>query len=81
MITTFDARKKILFFKTAWANEVTKWISQIKSPKGTIVVKNTLNPTDDGSLQIDVNLKVVAGKVREILVARAKAESASAENK
>lgn len=67
MIHEFMTRRVI--FPTKWANEIVRWIQGIRSPNGTIKIKNTLTPTGTGP-EFDVNIETVAAKVAEILDAR-----------
>jgi len=55
--------KKQLFFPRNWANAVARWISGVNSPDGSIIVKNTLNPGQDGSLELKVNLDRIVSEV------------------
>lgn len=70
MVYSFDKKAVVLFFPKDWGNSVVDWISGVHSPKNTIIVKNTLIPTDKGSLALDVNIPLVAKRVKEILAER-----------
>ena len=60
MISLFTGRRRVLSFPKKWANAVVRWIAGIHSPSGTIRVKNTMSPGEDGSLQLDVDVDAVA---------------------
>lgn len=62
MIALFNRRGRILFFPKKWANAVVRWIAGVHSPTGTIKVKNTMSPGDNGSLELDVNMDAVAAE-------------------
>jgi len=70
MITLFKRRGRILFFPKKWANAVVRWIAGVHSPTGTIMVKNTMSPGDDGSLELDVNMDAVAAETARRMDAR-----------
>ena len=74
MVYSFDKKAVVLFFPKGWGNGVVDWISGVHSPKNTITVKNTLNPTDKGSLALDVNVPMLADRVREVLAERRKSK-------
>lgn len=63
MIKEFS--KKVLFVPRSWLNAVTRWIQGVYSPDGSIIVKNTLNPGQDGSLEIKVNLDRIISAVAQ----------------
>ena len=65
VIHLFQSRKRLFGFPKKWANSVTRWISGVHSPSGTIHVKNTMEPGDDGSIALDVNVGAVAHEVLE----------------
>lgn len=67
MIHGFDKKKRILFFPASWANAVVDWISGVCSPRGTLKIKNTLLPKENGSVEIDVDIERVASLVLERL--------------
>ena len=56
MIHLFNGKKRILFFPVGFANSVARWILGVHSPSGTISIKNTATPGDNGSLALDVNV-------------------------
>jgi len=64
MISEFQGKRRIFTFPKAWANAVVRWIAGVHSPNGTMEISNTLNPGDDGSLGLDVNLDAVVDKVK-----------------
>ena len=67
MIHSFSSGRRILRFPRKWANAVVSWIAGVHSPNGTIKVKNTLHPTEDGSLALDVNEDAIyAGIVKRL---------------
>ena len=74
MVYSFDKKAVVLFFPKDWGNAVVDWISGVHSPKNTIAVKNTLNPTGKGSLALDVNVPMLAERVREVLAERRKSK-------
>lgn len=59
MISEFGTKRRILFFPKAWANSVARWICGIASPRGTIQIKNQLDPGGGSSLELDVNVDAV----------------------
>lgn len=63
MIRLFGKKKRVVFFPVAWANSVVRWITGIISPSGTIKIKNELDPGDNGSIQLDVNVDAVTDAV------------------
>ena len=65
MIHLFQGRRRILIFPKKWANSVVRWIAGIHSPSGTVKINNTMEPGDDGSLALDVNIDAVAHDVLE----------------
>ena len=65
MIHLFQGRRKLFSFPKKWANSIVRWISGICSPSGTIKVSNTMDPGDDASLELDVNMDAVAANVLE----------------
>ena len=73
MIKEFKSKARMFFFPKAWGNAVARWITGIISPSGTIKIKNTEN----GSLELDVNMDAVCSRVRMAMDGRAltKAES------
>ncbi len=71
MIKEFKSKARILFFPKAWGNAVARWIMGIVSPSGTIKIKNTVNPTENGSLELDVNMDAVCSRVRRVMEERA----------
>ena len=66
MIRVFENSKRILFFPKRWANAVSRWITGIHSPTGTINIRNTTSPDENGSMTIDVNVDAVAAKIRKL---------------
>ena len=71
MIHLFDSGIKILFFPKKWGNSIVRWIAGVHSPTGTIKVKNTMSPRDDGSLALDVNIDAVSEELLERMENRA----------
>lgn len=67
MIREFKKKTKALFFPVKWANSVSRWILGVYSPTGTVKIKNTANPGEDGSIALDVNMDSVARKIKEFL--------------
>ena len=69
MIHLFNGKKRILFFPVGFANSVARWILGVHSPSGTISIKNTATPGDNGSLALDVNVDalrhIMAGVIDE----------------
>lgn len=67
MIHLFNGKKRILFFPVGFANSVARWILGVHSPSGTIAIKNTATPGDNGSLAIDVNVdalrRIITGAI------------------
>lgn len=67
MIHLFNSKKRILFFPVGFANSVARWILGVHSPSGTISIKNTATPGDNGSLALDVNVdalrRIMAGVI------------------
>ena len=55
MIHLFSSKKRIFYFPVAFANSVARWCLGVHSPSGTISIKNTATPGDNGSLALDVN--------------------------
>ena len=70
MIHEYKTKKRILFFPTAWANSITRWILGVFSSDGSVLLKNTANPGDKGSLDMRVNMEYVMKKVEERLGTR-----------
>ena len=70
MIHIFKGAKRVLFFPKSWANSVTNWLLGVRSSDGSIIVKNTANPTEDGSIDLRVNEKRIMRQVREHLEGR-----------
>ena len=70
MIHLFKGSKRILFFPKSWANSVTNWLLGVRSSDGSIIVKNTANPTGDGSIDLRVNENRIMRRVREHLEGR-----------
>jgi len=67
MIKLFDSARKILFFPRRWANSVTLWIQNVRSPDDTIKIGNTINPKAGDSLSLRVNLQKLYDGVAEYL--------------
>lgn len=67
MIHLFNGKKRILFFPVGFANSVARWILGVHSPSGTIAIKNTATPGDNGSIALDVNVdalrRIMAGVI------------------
>ena len=67
MIHLFNGKKRILFFPVGFANSVARWILGVHSPSGTISIKNTATPGDNGSIALDVNVdalrRIMAGVI------------------
>ena len=70
MIHLFKGSKRILFFPKSWANSVTNWLLGVRSSDGSLIIKNTANPTGDGSIDLRVNEKRIMRQVREHLEGR-----------
>lgn len=66
-IHKFRTGSALFRFPKKWANAVVSWLAGVHSPNGTIRVKNTLNPTDDGSVGLDINEDVVFSLVAQRL--------------
>ena len=66
MIHEYKTRKRILFFPTAWANSVSRWLLGVHSSDGSLTIKNTANPGEDGSIDLCVNFEAVYRRVREL---------------
>jgi hypothetical protein len=66
-IHKFRTGSALFRFPKKWANAVVSWLAGVHSPNGTIQVKNTLNPTDDGSVGLDINEDVVFSLVAQRL--------------
>ena len=67
MIRSFQGGKAILFFPKKWANSVYYWITGIKSPKNTIRIRNTANPTEGSSLELDIDVNETYRALLELL--------------
>lgn len=65
MIRIFGNARRVLFFPKTWANSVSKWILGVHSSDGSVEVRNTSNPGDNGSVDLKVNLSLVCKKVAE----------------
>lgn len=70
MIHFFQGRRRFPFFPKKWANSIVRWIAGVHSPTGTISVRNTMSPNDDGSLALDVNVGVLVKEIMERLELR-----------
>ena len=46
-------------------NSIVAWIRGVQSPSGTLHIKNTLSPSENGSIEIDVDLEHVYQYLRE----------------
>lgn len=55
MIHEFKGRSRVLFFPKAWANSVVKWLMGVHSSDGSVEIKNTADPNEDGSIDLKVN--------------------------
>lgn len=75
MIHLFKGAKRVLFFPKSWANSVSNWLLGVRSSDGSIIVKNTANPTGDGSIDLRVNEKRIMRQVREHLEGRSLSKS------
>ena len=75
MIHLFKGAKRVLFFPKSWANSVTNWLLGVRSSDGSIIVKNTANPTSDGSIDLRVNEQRIMRQVRELLESRSLSKS------
>lgn len=80
MITNFKNKKVLLFFPVPWANSIVDWITGIHSPNGTIIVKNTNNPNEKGSLALDVDVEAIAKRVAEIITEKTATQEAQTQN-
>lgn len=58
---------KIPFAPMKFLNAVARWILGVHSSDGTVIVKNTANPGDDGSVDLRVNVEAVCNKVEKII--------------
>ena len=65
MIHLFKGTRRVLFFPKSWANSVTNWLLGVRSSDGSIIVKNTANPTEEGSLDLRVNESRIVRRVIE----------------
>lgn len=63
MISFFKGKGRLLGVPRTWLNSLVAWVSGIHSPSGTINVLNTLDPSIEKSLGLDVNVDVVAGLI------------------
>ena len=70
MLKFFEEKKRLLFFPVKWANSVTRWLTALSSPKGTIKINNTTNPTEDKGCQIDIVPEKAAEEMKKVLDAR-----------
>lgn len=59
MISVFNATKRILFFPIRWANAVTIWIQNVRSPDDSIKITNTCNPKEGNSLGLSLNMQKI----------------------
>ncbi len=75
MIHLFKGSRRVLFFPKSWANSVTNWLLGVRSSDGSIIVKNTANPTGDGSIDLRVNDSKIMRQVREHLEGRSLSKS------
>ena len=75
MIHLFKSGRRILFFPIGFANSVAKWIFGVHSSDGSIIIKNTANPTEDKSLDLRVNDRKIMRQVREHLEGRSLSKS------
>ena len=75
MIHLFKGAKRVLFFQKSWANSVTNWLLGVRSSDGSLIIKNTANPTGDGSIDLRVNEKRIMRQVREHLEGRSLSKS------
>lgn len=75
MIHLFKGTRRVLFFPKSWANSVTNWLLGVRSSDGSIIIKNTANPTGDGSVDLRVNENRIMRKVRELLEGRSLSKS------
>ncbi len=65
MIRLFESGRRLLYFPRKWANSVSRWLLGVHSPEGTInITGNTANPEGEKSVGFDVNIGVVASRVR-----------------
>lgn len=58
---------KIPFAPMKFLNAVARWILGVHSSDGTVIVKNTANPGDDGSVDLRVNIEAVCNKVERLV--------------
>ena len=75
MIHLFKGTRRVLFFPKSWANSVTNWLLGVRSSDGSLIIKNTANPTGDGSIDLCVNDKKIMRQVREHLEGRSLSKS------
>lgn len=59
MIKVFDKAARVLFFPKRWANSVTLWIQNVRSPDDSIKVTNTCSPREGNSLGLSVNMQKI----------------------
>ena len=65
MIHLIQGRKRLLFFPKSLVNSIVRWIAGVHSPSGTIKIGNTMNPSDESSIALDVNVEAVTHEVLE----------------
>ena len=65
MIHLIQGRKRLLFFPKSLVNSIVRWIAGVHSPSGTIKIRNTMNPSDESSIALDVNVEAVTHEVLE----------------
>lgn len=70
MIHLFNGGGRLLFFPKKWANSIVRWIAGIHSPSGTVRVHNDMNPSEGGSLALDVDVDAVSAQVLRRVDAR-----------
>lgn len=66
MIRTFNVRK-MLFTPVGFLNSVASWLLNVRSPSGTIRIKNTANPTGENGPSFDIDAKETASAIDGIL--------------
>ena len=50
-------------------NSIVEWVRGVHSPNGTLRIKNTLSPTESGSVAIDVDVERLYELLRERIAA------------
>lgn len=74
MIRVFKARR-MLFAPIGFLNSVARWILGVHSSDGSLTVRNTANPDENGSLDLRVNVDAVFAQVERRLDTRVRTEA------